>query len=74
MARRNHPKHMRTPIFTDRYDLDYVHLPECPGIIRIIARPMKTTYINLDAAFDADDFHVARNLDDPMMQMIAERI
>lgn len=74
MARHNHPKHPRTPIFTDRYDLDYVSLPEYPGLIRVISRPTKTIYINLDADFFADDFHVAKHLDDPIMRMIEERL
>ena len=74
MARHNHPKHPRIPILTDRYDLDYVNLPEYPQLIRIIVKPLKTIYVNLDADFTADDFHVARQLDDPIMRMIAERM
>lgn len=77
MARRNHPKHpkrTRKNFFSDRYDLDYVSLPECPGLIRIIAKPYKTIYINLDADFLADDFYVVRDDDDKIMRMIAERI
>ena len=74
MVRHNHPKHPRNPMFTDRYDLDYVSLPERPDLIRIIAKPLKTIYVNLDADFTADDFHVAKRLDDPIMRKIAERI
>lgn len=74
MARHNRPKHPRNPIFTDRYDLDYVSLPEFPHLIRIVAKPLKTIFVNLDADFLADDFYVARNMDDRILQMIAERI
>lgn len=74
MVRRNHPKHSRKNFFSDRYDLDYVNLPERPDLIRIIVKPYKTVYINLDADFWADDFYVVRNDDDKIMRMIAERI
>ena len=74
MARRNHPKHPRNAIFSDRYDLDYVSLPEFPKMIRIVAKPLKTIYINLDADFDADGCHVAKNMNDHILQTIAERI
>lgn len=77
MARRNHPKHpkhTRNNFFSDRYDLDYVSLPERPDLIRIIAKPYKTIYINLDADFLADDFYVVQSDDDKIMRMIAERI
>lgn len=77
MARRNHPKHpkhTRKSFFSDHYDLDYVSLPERPDLIRIIAKPYKTIYINLDADFLADDFYVVKDDDDKIMRMIAERI
>lgn len=74
MARHNRPKHPRRPTLADRYDLDYVNLPEYPGFIRIIVKPLKTIFVNLDASFDADDFYVVRNLHDPMMRLIEGRI
>lgn len=74
MARHNRPKHPRNPIFTDRYDLDYVSLPEFPHLIRIVAKPLKTVYVNLDADFDADDFYVVRSFNDPIMRKIESRI
>ena len=74
MARHNRPKHPRRPILTDRYDLDYVNLPEHPRFNRIIVKPLKTIFVNLDASFDADDFYVVRNLHDPVMRLIEGRI
>ena len=74
MARHNHPKHPRKPSLTNNYDLDYVNLPEHPGFIHIIVKPLKTMYVNLDASFDADDFYVVRNLHDPVMRLIEGRI
>ena len=74
MAIHNRPKHPRRPILTDRYDLDDVNLPEHPGFTRIIVKPLKTMLVNLDADFNADDFYVVSNLNDPIMRKIAERI
>lgn len=74
MARRNHPKHTRHPVLVDRYDLDYVNLPEYPQFIRVVVRPLKTIFVNLDADFDADDFYVVRGLHDPIMRKIESRI
>ena len=56
MARRNHSKHPRRATLPDRYDLDYVSLPEYPQYIRVIVKPLKTIFVNLDADFNADGF------------------
>ena len=74
MARHNHPKHPRRATLPDRYDLDYVSLPEYPQFIRVIVKPLKTIFVNLDADFDADDFYVVRSLNDPIMRKIESRI
>ena len=74
MARRNYPKHPRKSILTDRYDLDYINLPEYPNYCKIIVRPLKTIYVNLDAGFDSDDTHVVRNMNDRILRIIEERI
>ena len=74
MARHNHPKHTRKFNLVDRYDLDYVNLPEFPDLIRVVVKPLKTIYVNLDADFDAVDIHVARNMNDRILRAIEERI
>ena len=74
MARRNTPKHPRRPVDTARYDMDYVFLPEHPRLMRIIAKPLKTIFINMDADFEADDTHVARSMNDPILRKIAQQI
>lgn len=74
MSRKNRNPHPRRPSLTDRYDLDYVNLPEYPRYNRIVVKPYKTIYVNLDADFDADDFHVVRGYSDPILKKIADRI
>lgn len=74
MARKNRNQHPRRPSLTDRYDLDYVALPEYRHYNRIIVKPLKTIYVNLDADFDADDFCVVRSFNDPMLRRIERRI
>ncbi len=44
--RRNHDRH---GMHEDRMDTVYVEWPELWGVRRVIARPMKTIYINRDA-------------------------
>ena len=74
MARKNRNPHPRKPSLTNRYDLDYVNLPEYPKYNRIIVKPFKTIFVNLDADFWADDFHVVRHMADPVMRLIECRI
>lgn len=74
MGRKNHNPRRKAPFFSGHYDLDYVNLPEYPNFTRIIAKPLKTIYINLDADFNADDFYVARDCDDWILRLIAERM
>lgn len=74
MSRKNRNPHPRKPSLTDRYDLDYVYLPEYPRYNRIVVRPLKTIFVNLDADFWSDDFYVVRNLNDPIMRKIEGKI
>lgn len=74
MSRKNRNPHPCKPSLTDRYDLDYVNLPEFRRYNRIIVRPLKTIFVNLDAAFWSDDFYVVRSFNDPMMRKIERKI
>ena len=76
MARRNYPKHTRRKgrEMEERYDRDYVNLPEYPQYCTIVVVPLKTIYVNLDADPKADDFHVAKSYSDPVMRKLAKRI
>ena len=74
MSRKNHNPHPRYPILSKHYDLDYVNLPEYPNFVRVVAKPLKTIYVNLDADFNADDFYVARDFNDRILRLIAERM
>ena len=74
MSRKNRNPHPRKPSLTDRYDLDYVNLPEYPQYNRIIVKPYKTVYVNLDADFWADGFYVVRHMSDPVMRKIMCRV
>lgn len=72
MARRNHPRHGRRGT-EERYDLDYVSLPEHPGIRQVVVKQLKTIYINIDADYWADGVHVAKHYGDPLVKKIARR-
>lgn len=74
MSRKNRNPHPRKPSLTDRYDLDYVNLPEYRRYNRIIVKPLKTIFVNLDADFWSDDFYVVRSFNDPIMRRIERRI
>lgn len=76
MARRNHPKHSRRQGrgLEDRFDRDYVNFPEYPQYCSIVAVPLKTIYINMDAGPKANDFHVAKSFNDPVLKKLAKKI
>lgn len=74
MGRKNRNPHSRASFFSNRYDIDYVNLPEYPNFVRVIAQPLKTVFVNLDADFNADDFYVARDFDDRVLRLISERM
>lgn len=68
MGRHNHKKHSRS--MADRYDSDYVSLPEYPYIVRVYAVPMKTVYINVDADPEAVENYTAKSWNDKVLQAI----
>lgn len=48
--RRNHPKHSRKPVKPeDRYDTEYIFMPDRPDVKRIIHHPRKVILVNMDA-------------------------
>lgn len=74
MARRNYPKRGRRTRLEDKFDRDYAHLPEYPQYTTITIIPMKTIFINMDAAPWANDFHVARSENDPVAKKLIRRM
>lgn len=58
----------------DRYDTDWISLPEYPRYNSIVAIPLKTIFYNLDAAPGANDFHVAKHYGDPVLKKLAKKI
>lgn len=75
MPRRNHnPRGRSRSSLIDRYDTDYISLPEYPQYNSIVAIPLKTIFYNLDAACGANDFYVIRSFDDPMMRKLEKKI
>ena len=71
MGRKNHPNHpIRRPDRTDRYDVDYVFLPEAPEIAAVTVPWMKTTYRNMSCAPWADTVHEAKDNKDKYLAMI----
>jgi hypothetical protein len=74
MSRKNRNPHPRKPSLTDRYDMDYVNLPEYPQYCSVVAVPLKTIFYNLDADPHADDFYVAKHYGDKVMKTLAKKI
>lgn len=74
MGRRNYPKRRCRTRPEERFDRDYVSLPEYPQYTTITIIPMKTIYINMDAAPWANDFYVARSCSDPVARKVAGKI
>lgn len=75
MPRRNHSNHARRKSnIQDRFDTDFVNLPEYPQYITITVIPLKTIFYNLDAACGANDFCVIRSFNDPMMRKLEKQI
>lgn len=73
MGRHNHRKNRR-PGIADRWDSDYIDLPEHPEISRIHAVPLKTVYRNIAAAPWAREVYEIRSWNDPMMDIIGRKI
>lgn len=71
MGRKNrnpHPPHMQDR--TDRYDVDYIYLPDAPELAAVVVPQMKTIYRNMSCAPWADTMHVVRNEKDKYLTMI----
>ena len=75
MGRKNrnpHPAHVQEP--SDRFDVDYVFLPDAPEIAAVVVPSMKTVYRNLNCAPWADAVHEARDEKDKYLTMIRRAI
>ena len=71
MARKNRNPHpARKTDRTDRYDVDYVFLPQAPEIAAGVAPMMKTVYRNMSCAPWADTVPEAKNEKDKYLTMI----
>lgn len=71
MGRKNHSNHpIRRPDRTDRFDVDYVFLPEAPEIAAVAVPQMKTIYKNLSCAPWADTVHEVKSEKDKYLAMI----
>ena len=74
MSRHNRNPHPTRPSIMDRYDLDYVHLPQYPKYNKIAVKPLKTVFVNLDADFWTDEVYIVRNDDDPVFRALSQQI
>ena len=75
MPRRNHnPRGRSRSSLIDRYDTDYISLPEYPQYNSIVAIPLKAIFYNIDAAPGANDFYVAKHYGDPVLRKLAKKI
>lgn len=71
MPRKNHNSHPhRRPDTTDRFDVDYISLPEAPEIAAVIVPRMKTIFRNMSCAPWADTVHEAKSEKDKYLAMI----
>lgn len=74
MGRRNRNPHPSKPNPMDRYDLDYVHLPQYPKYNKIAVKPLKMVYVNLDTDFWTDEIYVVRSCSDQIYKAIESQI
>lgn len=74
MSRHNNSKRNRRRSVADRFDTDYIELPEYPDIARVIAVPMKTIYINIAADMGAMEIYTAWSWCDKVLQKIVGRV
>ena len=75
MSRKNrnpHPAQIKDR--ADRYDVDYVFLPDAPEIAAVAAPQLKTIYRNMSCAPWADTVHEARDEKDKYLTMIRRAI
>ena len=54
----------------ERFDVDYVFLPEAPEIAAVVVPRMKTIYRNMSCAPWADTVHEAKDEKDKYLAMI----
>lgn len=74
MARKNRNPHPCKAHLSERYDVDYVFLPDCPEIAAVAVPSMKTIYRNMACAPWADTVHTAKDDKDKYMAMIRRAI
>ena len=74
MGRHNQIRRQKRGSVADRYDSDYIDLPEHPEISRIIAVPLKTIYHNISAAPDAMEIYTAQSWSDKILQLLVTKI
>lgn len=74
MGRHNHIRRQKRGSMADRYDSDYIDLPEYPQIARINAVPLKTVYHNIAAADWATEIYTAQSWSDKVLQLIVSRV
>ena len=74
MPRRNCTKKPRKSGIADRFDRDFVNLPEYPQYCSVVVLPMKTIFVNLDADPRADDFYVVKHYGDRVFRRLEKRI
>lgn len=74
MSRHNHIQGKKRQSMADRFDSDYIDLPERPDITRIYAVPLKTVYHNIAAAPWAHETYTVQNWSDPLMDLISKKI
>ena len=71
MGRKNHNLHpSRILDRTNRYDVDYVFLPDAPELAAVIVPQMKTIYRNMSCAPWADTVHEVSGDTDKYLTMI----
>ena len=71
MGRKNrnpHPPRTQDP--SDRFEVDYVFLPDAPEIAAVAVPQLKTVYRNMCCAPWADTVHEARDEKDKYLTMI----
>lgn len=74
MPRRNHSRRIsRKENIRDKYDTDFMELPERPEIKYLVAKPTKVIYRNMYAAPGATKIYTARSFNDNLLQLISRR-
>ena len=66
MSRKNYQPSARTRM-ANSYNLDYTKLPDHPEYGRIIAVPLRTVYVNLNANFDDVVDYIIKDKHDPLL-------